>query len=330
MSSSPVTFAFGSRHFSDAGLVARVLGASCPVGSVVWSGCASGADRLSLAWAASAGLASRVFRADWGRFGSAAGPIRNSALVSALPAGSRAVCFLCGSFPGAPAIVAAGGLVAWCRAAGSPGSAHSLSLLAARGVPVLVVFACGTQVTPFVPKKVRTMRDDPNGSRKMPFGKHKGTMLMNVPKNYLVFLLGWENLSPNWKNIISQHLAVRSGADAPAPTGWRRQQGVIMTDEEDLGDDWRDVAKQRQYEATQDPHPYGEDEDLFRDCTDPDYEVGFMIDDVKPDAFGFDAERGRDLLETKRFRRQVGEYSICGECGSPKYGDVCVCQECPN
>jgi hypothetical protein len=344
MSACPVVFAFGSRHFADAGLVARVLGSVCgdDSGCAVWSGCAAGADRLALAWAVAVGRPSRRFVADWAGLGAAAGPRRSAELVGALPAGSRAVCFVHRPFPGAAAIVAAGGLRAWLRSVGAPGSACSVEFCRDAGVPVLVVFSCGRLVRPKKEAKpARTMSDDPMGLTTMPFGKHKGTKLMNVPRRYLEWLIGWENLGDELKARILKHLAVRAGEDAQKPQSWREREGVVMRDEEDLGADWRDLRAERLATRSDDPHPVEEG----WDGTDPDYDTGFapfgdvfeqdhqykrdiVYKRVEPDLYGDDQLRHQDLLQTTKRPDKGNDMVICPGCGEPTRNLEGRCVEC--
>ena len=74
----------GGRHYNDRRTafqeLDRVAKAEGPVSEVI-SGGAPGADALAVAWAQSRGVPYRVFKADWGRYGRAAGPIRNQRLL---------------------------------------------------------------------------------------------------------------------------------------------------------------------------------------------------------------------------------------------------------
>lgn len=70
----------GSRSFPSAAPVLQFV-SSLPAGCVVVSGGASGADSFAAAAAAACGLELEVFSAAWSRFGRAAGPVRNRALV---------------------------------------------------------------------------------------------------------------------------------------------------------------------------------------------------------------------------------------------------------
>ena len=53
------------------------------VSEVISGGCPRGVDALGERWAAENGIKCVVMRADWGRFGRAAGMMRNSELVEA-------------------------------------------------------------------------------------------------------------------------------------------------------------------------------------------------------------------------------------------------------
>ncbi len=107
----------GSRGFSDFQLLSVVLdrALSRPVASgcqvVVLSGGARGADSLGAAYAAARGFPVWSFPADWARFGRAAGPLRNAAMVRSADA---AVVFWDGSSRGSA------DLVRRVRAAGLP------------------------------------------------------------------------------------------------------------------------------------------------------------------------------------------------------------------
>lgn len=75
----------GSRSFADYDRLAadldRLLARRLPAVEIVTGGCPSGADALAERYARSRGLALRVFLADWGRQGRAAGPIRNRTMA---------------------------------------------------------------------------------------------------------------------------------------------------------------------------------------------------------------------------------------------------------
>jgi uncharacterized protein (DUF3820 family) len=46
--------------------------------------------------------------------------------------------------------------------------------------------------------------------RGLPFGKHKGTPLDEVPMNYLEWILAWEQLLPPWPELIRKEIERRS------------------------------------------------------------------------------------------------------------------------
>lgn len=78
----------GSRNFSDLDFMAkcvddviRILGEQCPI-TEVWSGGAKGADTLAKAVAQQLGLPFHEIKADWSKYGRAAGPRRNADLVA--------------------------------------------------------------------------------------------------------------------------------------------------------------------------------------------------------------------------------------------------------
>lgn len=75
----------GGREYSNREMVKSVLDcvhAAEPV-SVLIEGGARGADRLAREWAIGAGVPVETYEADWDRHDKAAGPIRNSTMLSA-------------------------------------------------------------------------------------------------------------------------------------------------------------------------------------------------------------------------------------------------------
>lgn len=71
----------GSRHYEDAATVRRVLTAFSGSGLVLMHGGAPGLDTLARnAWM-ELGLPALGIRAEWDRYGSKAGPIRNQVMV---------------------------------------------------------------------------------------------------------------------------------------------------------------------------------------------------------------------------------------------------------
>ena len=73
----------GGRDFNDAEAVHKALAAAHP--SIIIHGGASGADALADAWARKRGIPVVVFRAEWGKHGRAAGPIRNRRMAEQQP-----------------------------------------------------------------------------------------------------------------------------------------------------------------------------------------------------------------------------------------------------
>lgn len=73
----------GGRDFDDKSLLFDVLdGINKARGIVlVIQGGARGADRLAAEWAVTAGVHSITFNANWDKYGKAAGPIRNKAML---------------------------------------------------------------------------------------------------------------------------------------------------------------------------------------------------------------------------------------------------------
>lgn len=87
----------GSRTFWDETLVAQVLGQDHQRITQILHGGAQGADRCGFRWAWRHHVPSRCFRADWARYGKAAGPRRNAQLAQA---GDVLVAFWDGQSPG--------------------------------------------------------------------------------------------------------------------------------------------------------------------------------------------------------------------------------------
>jgi hypothetical protein len=76
----------GGREFADRDAVHRVLDAVLRKHKAVHviTGCATrGADGLAVAWAKDRNQTCDVYEADWGRYGDAAGPIRNAEMAMA-------------------------------------------------------------------------------------------------------------------------------------------------------------------------------------------------------------------------------------------------------
>ncbi|MGA5820894.1 SLOG family protein [Kitasatospora sp. NPDC094028] len=75
----------GSRAWSDRAQLEWALGAALvfrPI-VIVHGGCPTGADAMAAAWAQRAGVEVEAWPADWVRYGRAAGPRRNQAMVDA-------------------------------------------------------------------------------------------------------------------------------------------------------------------------------------------------------------------------------------------------------
>lgn len=73
----------GSRAWTDEDPIRTAIEAIVP-GTVVITGGASGADSIAHACAKAAGLPTRVWCADWARYGRAAGPRRNRLMLDDL------------------------------------------------------------------------------------------------------------------------------------------------------------------------------------------------------------------------------------------------------
>lgn len=72
----------GGRDFSDYHALATFLGQCLPhrPTHILTGGC-RGADKLAQTWAAVAGIPASTYMADWDRYGKAAGPKRNQAML---------------------------------------------------------------------------------------------------------------------------------------------------------------------------------------------------------------------------------------------------------
>ncbi len=87
----------GGRDFDDRALVDRVLDELKP--SLVVHGGARGADRLARFWARANGVRQRIHNAKWERFGRAAGPLRNQAMLDEQAACGEPIALVV-AFPG--------------------------------------------------------------------------------------------------------------------------------------------------------------------------------------------------------------------------------------
>ncbi len=105
----------GSRTFTDYPLLCQVLAPDKARIAQVLTGEARGADRLGFRWAWKHMVPYQCFRAEWARFGKAAGVRRNHQLAQA---GDVLVAFWDGQ---------------------SPGTAHLIQCMRALGKPVVLV-----------------------------------------------------------------------------------------------------------------------------------------------------------------------------------------------
>jgi len=109
----------GGRYWNDAEAIRRELVALGPSVECVIHGGADGADTLAGRVAAELGIPVRVFRAEWDRYGRAAGPIRNTRMLD----------------EGQPDLV----LAFHADLSRSRGTADMVAKARARGIPVRVV-----------------------------------------------------------------------------------------------------------------------------------------------------------------------------------------------
>ncbi len=72
----------GGRHYNDAANVAEILARYLRAGDTLVVGDATGADELAREWAKKHGFKPEVHRANWRKYGKAAGPIRNGEMVA--------------------------------------------------------------------------------------------------------------------------------------------------------------------------------------------------------------------------------------------------------
>ena len=52
-----------------------------------------------------------------------------------------------------------------------------------------------------------------NDETVMPFGKHKGEKLSDIPTDYLKYILGWDRLYDGLRKTIEAHLKTREDED---------------------------------------------------------------------------------------------------------------------
>lgn len=82
----------GSRTFTNAERLAQILTENVGNDDTIVEGGAKGVDTMAREWAEAHGIACREFRADWKRYGRAAGPKRNDEMTAFLAEnGGRAV-----------------------------------------------------------------------------------------------------------------------------------------------------------------------------------------------------------------------------------------------
>lgn len=75
----------GGRHFDDYTLVLDTLSKLRPRPILIIHGGSTGADELADQAAHELGIPTDIFRADWARYGAAAGPRRNHLMIQARP-----------------------------------------------------------------------------------------------------------------------------------------------------------------------------------------------------------------------------------------------------
>lgn len=75
----------GGRAYANAARVRQILAALSPRPTLLIHGGQTGADTLAGEAAAGLGIPVEVVAADWERFGRAAGPLRNAAMISRKP-----------------------------------------------------------------------------------------------------------------------------------------------------------------------------------------------------------------------------------------------------
>lgn len=72
----------GSRNFVDAEWLAKILAENVGTDDTIVEGGAKGVDTMARQWAEARDIKVVEFKADWGKFGRAAGPKRNDAMTS--------------------------------------------------------------------------------------------------------------------------------------------------------------------------------------------------------------------------------------------------------
>lgn len=72
----------GSRNFSNEKRLAEILGKEVGADDIIVEGGATGVDSMAREWAEARGIAVIEIRADWKKYGRAAGPKRNDAMTA--------------------------------------------------------------------------------------------------------------------------------------------------------------------------------------------------------------------------------------------------------
>lgn len=97
--SDSIVIVTGGRSYSDVRHVESVLNnVALDRSFVLYEGGAGGADSIARSWAEKNGIECKTFCADWKQFGSAAGPIRNKAMLSEALSIAKEVIVI--AFPG--------------------------------------------------------------------------------------------------------------------------------------------------------------------------------------------------------------------------------------
>ena len=82
----------GSRSFADKELLARILGENVKADDTIVEGGAKGVDSMAREWAEARGISVTEIKADWTKYGRAAGPKRNDTMTAFIAEhGGRAV-----------------------------------------------------------------------------------------------------------------------------------------------------------------------------------------------------------------------------------------------
>jgi len=220
-----VIFAFGSRG-SAAVTVAEGLSALVPESVVeLWTGDARGADTFAACWADECGVKVRAFVADWENVGRSAGIRRNERLVAALPAGAIAVCFSDQAFPGLERLRREK-----VRSFLTPGSKHAAGLVVGRGIPLTVVWSCGSTSEVVVAA-------GPRPAGWWPPRRAEATDMTDATDEHFIGDEGWDasthaarpvRKSPSWRRVPSDEFT-RLWNTAPCASedaATKRQEGL--------------------------------------------------------------------------------------------------------